>query len=120
MERNRMKPALPVDAAPTAESAALHAALFAASPHPMWVCDFDKLAIVAVSDGAVRQYGYSREEFLRMTMDALCPPKDGLDLRRILAAIDGRPGAPIPCRHRKKNGATIPVGLVAGAGLYSG
>lgn len=115
-----MKAAMQVDAALGAESGGLHAALFAASPHPMWVCDFDTLAIVAVSEGAVRQYGYSREEFLRMTMDALRPPEDVLDVHHILAAMDGQPGAALPCRHRKKDGATISVGLVASAGRFLG
>jgi PAS domain S-box-containing protein len=115
-----MKAAVPLDTAARAESDGLHAALFAVSPHLMWVCDFDTLAIVAVSEGAVREYGYSREEFLGMTMDALHQPDDVLDIRHMLAVTAGRPGAAIPCRHRKKNGVTIPVELVASAGRFLG
>ena len=42
--------------------------LFEASPLPMWVYDAETLAFLAVNDAAVRHYGYSREEFLAMTI----------------------------------------------------
>lgn len=42
--------------------------LFEKSPCPMWVLDASTLAFVAVNEAAVRHYGYSREEFLKMTV----------------------------------------------------
>ena len=39
----------------------------------MWVYERDTLRFLEVSDGAVRQYGYSRAEFLEMTTQALRP-----------------------------------------------
>ena len=53
-------------------------ALFDVNPVPMWLRDPKTLAFVAVNDAAVRQYGYSREEFLQMTVrDILAPEEAG-------------------------------------------
>jgi len=41
--------------------------LFESNPHPIWVYDRDTLAFLAVNEAAVHHYGYSRQEFLRMT-----------------------------------------------------
>src|SRR5256885_4434877 len=41
--------------------------LFESSPLPMWVLDDESLRFVAVNDAALTLYGYSREEFLKMS-----------------------------------------------------
>jgi len=45
--------------------------LFESNPHPMWVYDFVTAHFLAVNDAAVDHYGYSRDEFLAMTMHDL-------------------------------------------------
>jgi PAS domain S-box-containing protein len=48
--------------------------VFDAHPQPMWVFDVDTLGFLAVNEAAVRHYGWTREEFLHMTiMDVLAP-----------------------------------------------
>lgn len=47
--------------------------LFAANPHPMWVYDNETLRFLDVNDAAVNHYGYSREEFLGMTIRDIRP-----------------------------------------------
>ena len=42
--------------------------LFKANPCPMWLCDQQTLQFLAVNDAAIEHYGYSREEFLSMTI----------------------------------------------------
>ena len=42
--------------------------LFSANPYPMWVYDRASLRFVSVNDAAMRTYGFSREEFLGMTV----------------------------------------------------
>ena len=61
--------------------------LFEASPTPMWVYDAESLAFLAVNDAAIRHYGYSREEFLAMTIKDIRPPED---VPRLLADVVGR------------------------------
>ena len=50
--------------------------LFDDNPQPMWVYDLDTLAFLAVNDAAVYRYGYTRAEFLCMTIKDLRPPAD--------------------------------------------
>jgi diguanylate cyclase (GGDEF)-like protein/PAS domain S-box-containing protein len=42
------------------------------NPLPMWICDRATKRFLEVSRGAVREYGYTRKEFLTMTAGQLC------------------------------------------------
>ena len=88
--------------------------LFEASPLPMWVYDSQTLGFLAVNDAAVRHYGYTRQEFLAMTIKDIRPPED---VETVLASIQssGGPGSPMPgtWRHRKKDGTVIDVEITA-------
>ncbi|MFN3652381.1 MAG: PAS domain S-box protein [Armatimonadota bacterium] len=50
--------------------------LFNAHPEPMWVYDLETLRFLAVNDAAVDSYGYSRDEFLRMTILEIRPESE--------------------------------------------
>jgi PAS domain S-box-containing protein len=50
--------------------------LFEGNPVPMLVYDLDTLHYVDANEAAVRQYGYSRDELLRLTVDDLAQPGD--------------------------------------------
>ena len=50
--------------------------LFKSNPIPMWVHDRESLRFLAVNDAAVAHYGYSREQFLAMTLADIRPPED--------------------------------------------
>ena len=50
--------------------------LFERNPVPMWTVDAETLAFVTVNDAALRAYGYSREEFLAMTLADVRPEED--------------------------------------------
>lgn len=50
--------------------------LFDSNPHSLWVYDVETLHFLTVNDATVKLYGYSREEFLGMTIRDICPPKD--------------------------------------------
>ena len=58
------------------ESEEQYRLLFDSNPDPMYVFDVDSLAFLAVNDAAVRQYGYSREEFLALTVEGIAPPTE--------------------------------------------
>jgi PAS domain S-box-containing protein len=47
--------------------------LFDTNPAPMWVFDATTLRFLDVNDAAVAQYGYSRDEYRRMTLADLRP-----------------------------------------------
>ena len=93
--------------------------LFDGNPVPMWVSDRESMRFLAVNDAAISHYGYSRDEFMSMTVaDILMGdreqtaqflralPKDGL-MQRI-------------AKHFKSDGTTIDVCVYSRALTYSG
>jgi PAS domain S-box-containing protein len=50
--------------------------LFERNPNPMFVFDVTTLRFLAVNEAATRKYGYTRDEFLSMSIIALHPPGD--------------------------------------------
>jgi PAS domain S-box-containing protein len=95
------------------ESEEQYRLLFESNPQAMWVYDIETLRFLAVNKAAVEQYGYSREEFLSMTLAQIRPPED---VQRIYDRLARRsPGfaRAREWRHRKKNGAIITVGITA-------
>ena len=50
--------------------------LFSNNPLPAWVFDTETLKFLEVNDAATAHYGYSREEFLEMTIKDIRPPED--------------------------------------------
>lgn len=87
--------------------------LFEANPHPMWIFDQESLRFLEVNDMAIFHYGFSREEFLTMTVSDIRPKEDipGL-LESIKVAGLGKRNAGI-WRHRKKNKRLIWVEITA-------
>jgi PAS domain S-box-containing protein len=91
------------------ESEQRYRQLFDANPHPMWVYDRETLRFLAVNDAAIIHYGYSREEFLQMTLADIRPAEDVPQMQESVrsmapgyAEVGGR-------RHRKKNGSIMDV-----------
>ena len=58
------------------ESEERYRLLFESNPQPMWVYDLETLAFLAVNESAVHHYGYSREDFLAMTIKDIRPAED--------------------------------------------
>jgi PAS domain S-box-containing protein len=59
--------------------------LFEGHPESMWVYDLETLDFLDVNQAAVERYGYSREEFLAMTVKDFLPPHELPDLARIVS-----------------------------------
>jgi PAS domain S-box-containing protein len=89
--------------------------LFKANPHPMWLYDMDTLQFLEVNDAAVHYYGYSRDEFLSMSIKDIRPEEDHQDLMNHLQRTiehDGFNEAGV-WRHRKKNGEVFEVEIIS-------
>ena len=94
-------------AAEVTAAVAASGALFRDGPMPMWLFDIESLRIVAVNDAAVRAYGYSRDEFLAMTIRELRRPDDTpADLGRMPRTGDGLVLRG-PYRHRRRDGSLL-------------
>ena len=89
--------------------------LFYKSPLPKWIYDEDTLAFLEVNDTAIRAYGYTRDEFLRMTITDIRPPEDAGKLKENATALRG--GIDVSrdarWRHIKKNGEIVDVEITS-------
>jgi PAS domain S-box-containing protein len=90
-----------------------HRVLFEKSPLPMWVVERETLQFLAVNDAAVDHYGYSRAEFLEMTLRDVHPPEEVPRLLADLASQTTDESIPHTRRHRKKDGTDIDVEVIA-------
>ena len=93
------------------ESERRYSDLFHLSPQPMWVYEHGSFRFLDVNNAAVGRYGYSREEFLDMSIVDIRPLEETSRMERILQG-------PYPQvhtylqgihRHRTKNGEIIQV-----------
>ena len=57
------------------EASERYGMLFGSNPQPMWLFDIDTLVFLDVNEAAIRHYGYSRDEFLAMTIMDILPPR---------------------------------------------
>lgn len=85
--------------------------VFLNNPRPMWIYDLETLAFLDVNEVAEAQYGYSRAEFLSMTIKDIRPPED---VPRLLADIAA--DRPVlqrggQWRHQHKDGTIIEVDI---------
>jgi diguanylate cyclase (GGDEF)-like protein/PAS domain S-box-containing protein len=85
------------------ESEHRYRTLFEGNPLPMWVYDFETLRFNAVNEAAVRHYGFSKDEFLKMTIADIRPPEEIPAMMNTLAHLHDRDRNRV-FRHRKKDG----------------
>jgi diguanylate cyclase (GGDEF)-like protein/PAS domain S-box-containing protein len=93
--------------------------LFEGNPLPMWVYDYETLAFIAVNEAAVNHYGFSKDEFLRMTIENIRPPEDLDQLRSALRSLRDR-NEPRLFRHRKRNGHVFEAEVISFEFLSAG
>lgn len=87
--------------------------LYENNPVPMFVYDAETLKIVSVNDMAVAHYGYSREQFLALTILDIRPEADWeATLEAVATTLDDRRMSRL-WRHRKANGDLIDVDIYA-------
>ena len=85
--------------------------MFDRNPVPMWVFARDTLKFLDVNAAAIEHYGYSREEFLAMTLKDIRPSDEIPFLVSSIAEPLDTPRQRI-WKHRKKDGSLIDVEIV--------
>jgi len=83
--------------------------LFHSNPNPVWVFDLETQVFLEVNEATVQHYGYSREEFLAMTLADIHPPEPDHVHQ---TAIPDAAGLGLVWRHRRKDGSFIDVEVV--------
>ena len=102
------------------KSEAQYRLLFESNPQAMWVYDLTTLRFMAVNDAAVQHYGYSRSEFLDMTIKDIRPPDDVKLLEDFLASAEAAAETAGEWRHQKKDGTVINVDIRANRLTFAG
>jgi PAS domain S-box-containing protein len=102
------------------KSEAQYRLLFESNPQPMWVYDLVTLRFLAVNDAAIRHYGYSRSEFLDMTIKDIRPAEDVQLLSDYLEAGNPELDHAGEWRHRKKDGTIINVEITSNKLQFGG
>ncbi len=86
----------------------------------MWVYDIETLDFLDVNQTAIQDYGYSRDEFLGMTIRDIHPPEE---VPRLLEAMSRQTTCRTQStlwRHRKKDGTVIDVEISSNEIQYGG
>jgi PAS domain S-box-containing protein len=97
--------------------------LFYNNPLPMWVFDTETYAFLEVNDATIKHYGYSRKEFLSMTIFDIRPKDEINELIKRTSKFEGMPGPHTHAgdwHHIKKNGEKINVEVTSHRINYNG
>ena len=86
-----------------------HEEFFDNNPLPMWVYSIDTLKFLFVNHAAVNHYGYSKEEFLSMTLKDISPDEEIPKLEANLSSDEKDIDKSSSCVHKKKDGSVIHV-----------
>jgi PAS domain S-box-containing protein len=95
------------------ESEERHRRLFDNNPLPTWIYDRETLRFLVVNAAAVRNYGYSSDEFLSMTIKDIRPPEDVPVLLESVSTIQDGNQRIGDWRHRRKDGTVIDVEITS-------
>ena len=94
--------------------------MFVNNPQPMWIYDTETLSFLEINRAAINHYGYSRGEFLSMTIKDI-RPKEEVDLMMKSVALSNNYYNSFgEWRHCKKNGEIIDVEIISHAITYNG
>jgi PAS domain S-box-containing protein len=91
--------------------------LFETNPSPMWVFDVESLRFLTVNEAAISQYGYSREEFLSLTLRDIRPPEDVERLEQTVREATS-PAQSGHWRHLRKDGSVIIVSIFSSPTIF--
>ncbi|MFD0941067.1 PAS domain S-box protein [Pedobacter boryungensis] len=105
-----------------AESEKRYSDLFQLSPLPMFVYEIETLKYLDVNAAAITHYGYSREDFLAMTILDIRPVNDIPLIQNVLLEQQKEHKVKThgTFRHRKKNGEIIQVDIQSNQIVYKG
>lgn len=92
------------------ESESRFSFFFNLSPQPTWVYDVGSLKFINVNEAALKDYGYSKEEFLKLDPFELYVPEEREQVQKLTKSIDGKKIAfSGNFKQLKKNGEEIEV-----------
>ena len=70
------------------QHAEMYRSIFLISPQPMWILSSDNLRFIDINDAACMYYGYSRDEFLNLSVTDIWPDADRKELSVFFSSED--------------------------------
>jgi len=119
-QTNALHPAASSSIEETRLAAERYRLLFDNNPVPMWAYDIETLRYLAVNDAAIKTYGYSREEFLAMSIRDVRPDDDREPLVDRVRALPKGYNQTGKWRHRRKDGTVFPVEINSHSLVFDG
>jgi len=83
--------------------------LFMNHPHPMWIYEVDSLKIIEVNESAIKNYGYTKDEFTSLTLKDIRPEEDVPLLLNNVKTHNESIQRDRTFRHKKKDGTITRV-----------
>lgn len=102
------------------ESETRYRLMFESNPRPMWAYDLETLRFLAVNDAAILHYGYSREEFLSMTIKDIRPQETIPALLENISAVGEGMDEASTWKHQKKDGSIIDAEITSHVLVFAG
>ncbi len=87
--------------------------LYVGNPNPLWIYDPVTFKFLSVNNAAVTAYGYSREEFLKMSIQDIRPPEDFQKVAESSKKVSSTQFTSGIWRHIKKDGSIIYVNITS-------
>jgi hypothetical protein len=94
--------------------------LFEHNPLPTWVFDNETLRFLQVNDAAIKQYGYTAQEFESMTMLDIRPPEDRAGFKAQMETWPDSGQYQANWKHMRKDGRTVSVEIISHQLEYAG
>jgi len=95
-------------------------ALFHRHIQPMYIYEVGTLRVLDVNDAACNLYGYSRTEFLRLTLSELIPSEEDALFREALRQRTTGPAATSLWRHCRADGSVFYVDITSNGLTFEG
>ena len=93
--------------------------MFENNPQPMFIYDLESLCFVKVNNAAIQFYGYSKEEFLSMTVFDIRPAEDFIRFAQHNSKNNPPYNVSGEWRHIKKSGETVTVNIISHAMIFN-
>lgn len=87
--------------------------LFHSNPHPLWIYERKTLKFLEVNDAAIRIYGFSCEEFKKMTILDIRPKEDHEKVLKTVCNLPDHYRFSGVFRHIKKGGEAVTVSITS-------
>jgi len=89
------------------ESEKKYRSYFEDNPTPMWIYNRETLRFSAVNDAAIHNYGYSRDEFSKMSILDIRPQEEAEKVKAAVKAFESSYKYSGTWTHKRKDGSTI-------------